>query len=178
MSDCDTGETSCFKIKLIEPIANVEGATNSGKNSQDTSNSHNSDNQTPFTAAAQKTSQHKKRNNERKRETSSETPSSDSENYSSSEDSVEEGNSTKSHRFQINSKSESHKWELSGEIADYVNSQFECFILEKAVEENLLKLQSVSENVRDVKKLGNFVKSIMVQSAQVLNQEVTMEKFQ
>ena len=35
MSDSDTGETSRFKIKQIEP---VRGTTNSGNNSQDDDN--------------------------------------------------------------------------------------------------------------------------------------------
>ena len=76
------------------------------------------------------------------------------------------------------SKSESHKWEFPGQMADYVNHQFEYFIPEKDVIENLLILQLVPENVRGVKKLDNFVKSIMGQSAQVLNQDVIMEKIQ
>ena len=76
------------------------------------------------------------------------------------------------------SESESHKWELPGEMADYVNQQFEYFILEKDLEENLLVLQPIPEYVRGVKKLDDFVKSIMGQSAQILNQDATMEKFQ
>ena len=63
-------------------------------------------------------------------------------------------------------------------MADYVNHQFEYFIPEKDVIENLLILQLVPENVRGVKKLDNFVKSIMGQRAQVLNQDVIMEKIQ
>ena len=63
-------------------------------------------------------------------------------------------------------------------MADYVNHQFEYFIPEKDVIENLLILQLVPENVWGVKKLDNFVKSIMGQSAQVLNQDVIMEKIQ
>ena len=49
---------------------------------------------------------------------------------------MEEGNSTKSQRFQIISKAESHKWELPGEMPDYINHQFEHFIPEKDVEES------------------------------------------
>ena len=45
MSDSDTGQTSRFKIKHIEPVTNVEGTTNSGNNSQ------NDDNQTLFATA-------------------------------------------------------------------------------------------------------------------------------
>ena len=67
---------------------------------------------------------------------------------------------------------------VSGGMADYVNPQFECFIPEKDVEEILLILEPVPENVRGVKKLDDFVKSMMGQSAQVLNQDATMEKFQ
>ena len=151
MSDSDTEETSRFKIKHIEPVSNVEGTTNSGDNSQNVSNSQNDDNQTLLTAAAQKVDKHKKRKNKRKKEPSPESSSSDLGNSSSSEESVEEGNSTKSRRFQIISKSESYKWELPGEIADYVNHQFECFIPEKVVEENLLVLQPVPDNIRGVK---------------------------
>ena len=95
--------------------------------------------------------------------------SSDSGNSSTSEESVKEGNSTKSHRFQIISKAESHKRELPDEMTDYVNHQFKYFIPEKDAEENLLLLQPVPENVRGVKKLDDFVKSVMGQSAQVLN---------
>ena len=62
-------------------------------------------------------------------------------------------------------------------MADYVNHQFECFIPEKDVEENLLILQPVPENVRGVKKLDDFVKSILGQSAQVLNQDTIKTKF-
>ena len=91
------------------------------------------DNQTLFTAAVQKADKHNKRENKRKKEPSPESSSSDSGNSSSSVESVEEGNSTKSHRSQIISKSESQKWELPGEIADYVSHQFECFIPEKDV---------------------------------------------
>ena len=54
-------------------------------------------------------------------------------------------------------------------MADYVNHQFDYLIPEKDVEENLLILQPLPENVRGVKKLRDFVKSIMGQSAQVLN---------
>ena len=49
-------------------------------------------------------------------------------------------------------------------MAGYVNHQFEIFIPEKDVEENLLILQPVPVNVRGVKKLDNFVKSVMGQS--------------
>ena len=52
MSDSDTGETSRFKIKYIEPVTNVEDTTKSGDNSQNASNSQNDYNQTLFTAAA------------------------------------------------------------------------------------------------------------------------------
>ena len=124
----------------------------------DASNSQNDDNETLFTAAAQKAGKHKKRRNKRKRKPSPESLSSDSGNSSSSDESVEEGNSTKSHRFQIISKAESRKWELPCEMADYVNHQFEYFIPEKDVEENLLIQQPVPENVRGVKKLDDFVK--------------------
>ena len=63
-------------------------------------------------------------------------------------------------------------------MADYVNHQFKYLIPEKDVEESFLILQPVSENVRSVKKLDDFVKSIMGQSAQVLNQDATMGKSQ
>ena len=69
MPGSDTRETSCFKIKHIAPITNVEGATNSGDSSQDASNNHNDE---PFTAAAQNADRHRKRKNKRKRETSPE----------------------------------------------------------------------------------------------------------
>ena len=36
-------------------------------------------------------------------------------------------------------------------MADYIKHQFDCFIREKDVEENLLILQQVHENVRGVK---------------------------
>ena len=49
-------------------------------------------------------------------------------------------------------------------MPDYVNHQFECFIS--------------PENVRGVKKLDDSVKSIIRQSAQVLNQDANMEKSQ
>ena len=77
----------------------------------------------------------KREKNKRKRKPSPESSSSDSRNSSSSEESIEEGNSNKIHRFQIIFKSESYKWELPGEMADYVNHQFEYFIPEKDVEE-------------------------------------------
>ena len=63
-------------------------------------------------------------------------------------------------------------------MADYVKHQFEWSISEKDVERNLLILQPVPENVRRVKKLDNFVKPIMGQSTQILNQDATTEKFQ
>ena len=63
-------------------------------------------------------------------------------------------------------------------MADYVKHQFEGSISEKDVEQNLLILQSVPKNVRRVKKLDNFVKPIMGQSTQILNQDATTEKFQ
>ena len=58
MSDSNNGETSRFKIKHIEPVTDVEDTTNSGDNSQNASNSQNDDNQTLFTAAAQKVGKH------------------------------------------------------------------------------------------------------------------------
>ena len=172
MFDSVTGETSRFKIKHIEPVKNVKDTTNSGDNSQ------NDDNQTLFTATAQKVDKHKKRKNKRKMKRSLEYSSSDSGNSSAEEESVEENNSIKSHRFQIIIKAESHKWELLGEMTDYVNHQLKYLIPEEDVEENLLVLQPVPENVWGVQKLGNFVKSITGQSAQALNQDATMEKFQ
>ena len=64
MSDSDTGETSCFKIKDIEPVANVEGTTNSSNNSQSASkNNHDDDNQTTFNVGAQKCNKLKNRIN-------------------------------------------------------------------------------------------------------------------
>ena len=165
MSDSVIGEISRFKIKHIEPVTNVEGTTNSGDNSQNVSNNYNDDSQTLFTAAAQKADKQKKRKNKRKREPSPESSSSDSGNSSSSEESVEEVNSTESHKFQMISKSESHKWELPGEMADDVNHQFQYFIPEKDVEEKLLILQPVHENARGVKQLDDFLKSIVWQSA-------------
>ena len=63
-------------------------------------------------------------------------------------------------------------------MADYANHQFKYLIPEKDVEENLLILQLVPKNIRGVKKLDDFVKSIMGQSAQVLNQDATMVKSQ
>ena len=54
-------------------------------------------------------------------------------------------------------------------MVDCVHHKFECFILEKDVEENLMILLLISENVRGVKKLDDFVNSIMGQSAEVLN---------
>ena len=146
LSDSDTGGKFRFKIKHIEPTANVQGSTTSGDN-------------TLFTAPAQKTDRHKKIKNKRKRRTSPESLSSDLENSSSSQDPVEKGISTKSHRFQIISKSKSHKKELPGEMTYYVNHQFECVFFW-------------------IKKLDRFVKPIMGQNAQVLNQGTTAEKFQ
>ena len=88
--------------------------TNSGDKSQNASNSQNDHDEILFTASLQKADKHKKRKNKRKREPLSKSSSSDSGNSFSSEESVEESNSIKSHRFQILSKSESHKWELPG----------------------------------------------------------------
>ena len=61
MSDSDTGETSRFKLKHTEPVANAEDTANSGDNSQNASNSQNNDNQTLFTAAAQKLGKQKEK---------------------------------------------------------------------------------------------------------------------
>ena len=64
MSVSDTGETSCFKIKDIEPVTNVEGTANSGNTSHSAcKNNHDDDNQTTFSAAAQKSSKLKNRKN-------------------------------------------------------------------------------------------------------------------
>ena len=172
MFDSVTGETSRFKIKHIEPVKNVKDTTNSGDNSQ------NDDNQTLFTATAQKVDKHKKRKNKRKMKRSLEYSSSDSGNSSAEEEPVEENNSIKSHRFQIIIKAESHKWELPGEMTDHVNHQFKYFIPEEDVEENLLVLRPVVDNAWSVQKLDNFVKSITGQSAQAVNQDATIEKFQ
>ena len=101
MPDSDTGETSHFKIKHIESATHVEGTTNSSDNRQNASNSQNDDNQTLFTAAAQKADKHKKRKNKRKREISLESSSSDSGNSSSLEDSVEEGILLKAKNFKL-----------------------------------------------------------------------------
>ena len=153
MCDSDTGETS-FKIKDNETVTNVESTTNSGDNSQNSSeNNQDDDNQTTFIAAAQKSNKRQKRKKKRKREISPESSSSVSENFSFSEDSVEEVNSTKSCRFQIICKSESSKCELPVEIAVYVSPQFECLIRERDVEKNLLILQSIPENERGIKNL-------------------------
>ena len=171
MSDSDTGETSRFKINILSQLQMLRVLSAAAITARmmiirPCSLLHH-----------KKLTNTKREKNKRKRELSPESSSSDSGNSSSSEESLEEGNSTKSHGFQIISKSESHKWELPGEMADYINHQFECFIPEKDVEENLLVLL-VPENVRGVKKLDDFVKSIMGQSAQILNQDATMEKFQ
>ena len=60
-------------------------------------------------------------------------------------------------------------------MADHVNHQFECFIPED-VEGYLLILQLLPGNVKGVKKLDDFVKPIMEQRVQVLNQDATMNK--
>ena len=65
----------------------------------------------------------------------------------------------------------------SDEMADYANHESECYILEKDVEQNLLILKLVPANDKGVKKMEDFIKSIMGQSAQVLNQYAATEKF-
>ena len=157
-SHSDTGETSRFKIKHTEPVTNVEDTANIGDNSQNTSNSQNDDNQTLFTATAQKVGKHKKRKNKKTRKPSPETSSSDSGNSSSSEESVVEGNSTKSPRFQIIFKAESHKWELPGEMADYVNHQFEYFIPEKDENENVRQERERTGQCQGRQKIRQFCK--------------------
>ena len=127
MSDSDNGETYHFKIKHIEPVTNAEDTANNSTNSQNASNNQNDDNQTLLTAAAQIVGKHKKRKIKRKKEPSPESSSSDSGNSPFSEKSVEEVILLKATDFKI-SKAESHKWEPAGEMADYVNHQFEYFI--------------------------------------------------
>ena len=61
MSDSDTGEASRFKIKPTESVANVEGTTNNGDNSQNPSSSQNDDNQILFTASLQKADKYRKK---------------------------------------------------------------------------------------------------------------------
>ena len=63
-------------------------------------------------------------------------------------------------------------------MADYVNQQFECFIPRKDVdvEVNLLMLKPVPENVRGVKKLNDFLKSVMGHRILISNEDTTMEK--
>ena len=90
MSDSDTGETSHFKIKHIEPATNAEDTANTSKNCHNASNSQNDDNQTLLTAAAQIVGKNKKRKIKRKKEPSPESSSSDSGNSPFSEESVEE----------------------------------------------------------------------------------------
>ena len=65
--------------------------------------------------------QHKKKQTIIKRE---KTKGKQKHHHNLSDDSIEEGNSTKSHRFQIISKFECQKWELPVEVADYVNQKF------------------------------------------------------
>ena len=60
MSDSDTGETSRFKMKHIEPVTNAEDTATRGNNSQNASNSQIDNNQTLFTASAQKVDKHKR----------------------------------------------------------------------------------------------------------------------
>ena len=60
MSDSDTGETSRFKMKHIEPVTNAEDIATIGNNSQNSSNSQIDYNQTLFTASAQKVDKHKR----------------------------------------------------------------------------------------------------------------------
>ena len=54
MSDSDTGETSRFKMKHIEPVTNAEDTATRGNNSQNASNSYIDNNQTLFTASHKK----------------------------------------------------------------------------------------------------------------------------
>ena len=90
MSDSDTGETSHFKIKHIEPVTNAEDTANSSKNFQNASNGQNDDNQTLLTAASQIVGKNKNRKIKRKKEPSPESSSSNSGNSPFSEESVEE----------------------------------------------------------------------------------------
>ena len=176
LSDSNTEETSRSKIKHIKPIANVGGTTNSGNNSHDASYSHKDYNQTVFTFAAQETDKHKKRRNKGKREISLESFSSDSENSSSLKDSVEKGNSTKSHRFQIISKPESKKWEFHSEIVVISVTSLSVSFQKRCRRESSY-VTACPWECHGLQKIGKICKAIMGQSTQVLNQDATMEKF-
>ena len=138
MSDSDTGETSRFKIKQLSQSQMLRVLPTAAITAKMLVTAIMMITRPCSLLQHKKLTNIKREKNKRKRETSPESSSSDSGNSSSSEDSVEVGNPTKSHRFQIISKSESQKWELPGEMVDFVNHQFECFIPEKDVEKKKL----------------------------------------
>ena len=62
-------------------------------------------------------------------------------------------------------------------MVDYTNHQFKCFIPQKNVEHNLPILQTISKDVRSVKKLDDFVIHYGEERTS-FNQDTNMEKFQ
>ena len=59
MYDSDTGETSRFKMKHMEPVTNAEHTATRGNISQNASNSQIDNNQILFKASAQKVDKYK-----------------------------------------------------------------------------------------------------------------------
>ena len=63
-------------------------------------------------------------------------------------------------------------------MTDYTNRQFDMYIPDGDIEENVLQHHLVPSIILEVKAADNFLQSILMQSSAVLNQESSMERFQ
>ena len=96
----------------------------------------------------------KKKSKKRRRDSSPLSTSSES-------DSSSESNSEACYvneRFQITPKAEKSKWKLPSDMADYANRQFEVYIPDKDIEENVLENHPVPSNIQEVKSVDDFLR--------------------
>lgn len=66
-------------------------------------------------------------------------------------------------RFRIQSEAEGNAWELTEEMLQYVTEQFEIYIKEKDVKEEILDKNPIPKNMKKVRKLDFFLQKLMTE---------------
>ena len=118
----------------------------------------------------------KRKKKKRSPSSSSSDSSSSSSQSSSSDDSDSDSHPRRHKRFKIVAKGDENMWELPKSMARYANSQFREYIPDKSIEETLLSGYPVPANIQKVKRLDDFLKTLISPSTSCM--DTVLEKTQ
>ena len=102
------------------------------------------------------------------------------EDRSSEKRPAEEENSQPHKRFKVVTEEENFKWSLPEGMADYVRDNFEKYIQEKGLKENIMIPNPKPDNIAPVRRMDGYLTELLKEKrkTQELASDATLEKIQ